>query len=350
MKKIALLFLFPFFVMSCKSDKFLISNPKFTKVVVDTLYSEKISCRALLIDSNRVWYAGNGGKYGYISLDNSANYNGVVNKDNLKLEFRSIAHNSSSVFILSVANPGLLYKIDKKTKSIDLVYEEKGDKVFYDSMTFLNENEGIAVGDPTSVCPSIIVTNNGGLSWEKLDCLNLPKFEEGEAFFAASNTNIIYRNKTLFMISGGKSSRVFTSIDKGRTWQINKTPIIQGQAMTGAFCADFYDDEIGIIAGGNYEKLDQNFKNKALTTDGGKSWELVSDNQAFGYASCIQFLPNSGGRSILEVGATGIFYSRDKGSSWTQLAPDKDLIAFRFIDDKTAIASGKNRIVKLTLQ
>lgn len=154
----------------------------------------------------------------------------------------------------------------------------------------------------------------------------------------------------MFMISGGKKSRAFVSVDKGENWEIYESPIIQGGSMTGAFCADFYNDSIGIMAGGNYEKPLENIQNKAITNDGGKTWKLVSDNAGFGYASCIQYVPDSNGKGIVEVGANGIFYSNDSGLTWKQLAEDKDLLTFRFIDDRTAVATGKNRIVRLVFK
>jgi photosystem II stability/assembly factor-like uncharacterized protein len=309
-----------------------------------------MSCRALSIDKNKVWFAANNGKYGYVALDSAPNFTGSIAKENLKLEFRSIAQTSKYIFILSVANPGLLYRIAKDGTETKLVYEEKNEKVFYDSMQFFNDMEGIAVGDPTEDCPSIIKTFDGGKTWQKLPCTNLPKFADGEAFFAASNTNLIIRKDEIWMVSGGKKSKVYHSNDKGNTWTAFETPIVQGQNMTGAFCADFYDENIGIIAGGNYEKLNQNFQNKALTNDGGKTWKLIAENKAFGYASCVQFFPNSGGKSIIAVGATGVYFTRNGGKKWQQLALDKDFLTIRFVDSKTAIAAGKDRIVKITFK
>ncbi|MCL9805269.1 oxidoreductase [Flavobacterium amniphilum] len=313
--------------------------------------SEKLSSRAVLIDDDVLWYAGNGGKVGSISLKNNEDkFSKTIERDNLKLEFRSIAQTSDHVFVLSVANPGLLYRIDKKSKEIKLVYEEKHEKVFYDSMQFLNDREGFAIGDPTEDCPSFIKTTDGGQNWQKVNCSSLPKFADGEAFFAASNTNLILRDGKMFMVSGGKKSKVYISEDKGKSWIASETPIVQGEAMTGVFCADFYDGNNGIIAGGNYQKLDQNFQNKAITSDGGKTWKLIAENTGFGYASCVQYLPGSKGKSIVEVGANGLFYSNDSGKTWKQLCKDPDFLTIRFVDTKTAIATGKNRIVKLTFE
>lgn len=349
-------------MFSCSIDKRIITENEFkkdsistykkiTSVIIDTILNESISSRAILIDDNKVWYAGNKGKIGSVLIsDKEVKYNGIIQRENLNIEFRSIAQTSTDIFVLCVANPALLYRINKQTRQIQLVYQEKNEKVFYDSMQFLNDNEGFAIGDPTEVCPSFIKTIDGGKTWEKVSCNNLPIFEEGEAFFAASNTNLILRNNAMFIVSGGKKSRVAVSEDKGQNWTIFETPIIQGGAMTGAFCADFYNEYIGIIAGGDYEKPLQNSQNKAITTDGGKTWKLVANNSGFGYASCIQYVPKSEGKGIVEVGADGIFYSNDSGENWTKIAEDKDLLTFRFIDDKTAVATGKNRIVKLTFK
>ena len=228
-----------------------------------------------------------------------------------------------------------------------LVYEEHNEKVFYDSMQFWNDSEGIAIGDPIDNCLSIIITRDGGESWTKMPCDKLPKVVDGEAAFAASNTNIIIKENSTWIVSGGKKSRVFYSPDKGISWSVYETPIVQGEAMTGIFTADFYNDKIGFIAGGNYEKPNQNFQNKALTTDGGKTWKLVGENQGFGYASCVQFVPNSNGEQLVSVGASGLFYSKDKGTTWQQLSSDSSLYTIRFVDNMTAIAAGKDKIVKI---
>lgn len=362
MKKTYLFIIISFLMFSCSMDKKIIIENEFkkdsisiyskiAKVAIDTLLNETISSRAIQIDSDKVWYAGNKGKIGSILLSNKdVKYNGIIQRENFNIEFRSIAQTSNDIFILSVANPALLYRINKKSKEIQLVYQEKHEKVFYDSMQFLNNKEGFAIGDPTEDCPSFIKTIDGGKTWEKITCQNLPKFDDGEAFFAASNTNLILRNNTMFMVSGGKKSRVGVSTDKGENWEIYDTPIIQGGTMTGAFCADFYNEYIGIIAGGDYEKPLQNSQNKAITKDGGKTWKLVANNEGFGYASCIQYIPKSEGKGIVEVGANGIFFSNDSGESWTKIGEDKDLLTFRFIDERTAIATGKNRIVRLVFK
>ncbi len=322
----------------------------FQKINVEILHEESISSRAILIDKDLLWYAGNNGKYGSINLNDRVRCGGYIEIDSLKPEFRSIAQTQENIFFLSVSNPALLIRINKETKDLKLVYKENHEKVFYDSMQFLDEKFGIAMGDPINNCLNIITTNDGGENWHKIPCNNLPNVIDGEAAFAASNTNLILRGNSIFIVSGGIKSRVFVSKNKGNSWNVFNTPIIQGKAMTGIFTADFYDENIGAIAGGNYEDQNDNSSNKAITIDGGKTWKLIAQNEGFGYASCIQFVPNKKGNELVCVGGTGVHYSYDRGESWVKMLEDNDLLTLRFINDNSAIATGKNRIIKLNFQ
>ena len=63
---------------------------------------------------------------------------------------------------------------------------------------------------------------------KKVSCQQIPKVVEGEAAFAASNTNIKVLGNTVWIVSGGVKSRIFKSIDLGVTWNVYETPIIQG--------------------------------------------------------------------------------------------------------------------------
>lgn len=345
MKK-SIILLLSILIISCKTNH-VVQKSFFTNVKIDTILQDKISIRPITVSSDKVWYAADKNRVGVLNFVNGFKMERKINKDSLKIEFRSCAQTLNSIFILNVGNPALLYKFSKDLNQKKLVYEEKNEKVFYDSMQFWNDQEGIAIGDPIENCFCIIITRDGGDTWTKIPCEKLPKIEEEEAFFAASNTNIIIKGNATWLVSGGKKSRVFYSSDKGITWKVYQTPIVQGESMTGIFTADFYNEKIGFIAGGNYEKPTQNYQNKALTTDGGKTWKLVAEKSGFGYASCVQFVPNSNGEQLVSVGTSGLYYSKDKGTTWIQLSSDTSFYTIRFIDNQTAIAAGKNKIVKI---
>jgi photosystem II stability/assembly factor-like uncharacterized protein len=249
--------------------------------------------------------------------------------------------------VLSIENPALLYKIsDNKT---ELVYSEMNEKVFYDAIQFFDDGvHGIAVGDPTKDCPSIILTKDGGNSWTKIPCDNLPRFIEGEAFFAASNTNIKIIENTVWMASGGKRSQVYRSQDYGNKWEEYSTPIIQGEGSQGIYSMDFSNKNNGIVIGGDYSKSLENKANKAVTKDGGKTWILVAVGKKPNYKSCVQYVPNTNGQEIFAVGYTGISYSKDGGNTWKEVSTEK-YYTIQFVDKNTAWLSGNNRIGKMVL-
>ncbi|PZR19609.1 MAG: oxidoreductase [Flavobacterium psychrophilum] len=345
MKKV-LFFLVTASFFSCKKEENREFKASFANVTIDTLLNEEISIRAIVPDGDKLWYAGSKGKYGWVSLSGGTNFSGVAVQDSILPEFRAIAQTKTDIFIINAGTPALLYKISKDGKQVKLVYTETGEKVFYDSMQFRNDREGIAVGDPVNGCFSLIETKNGGDTWIKKQCNVSPKAAEGEGAFAASNTNLILKDNKTWIVSGGKKSRVFFS-DKQNEWQTYDTPIAQGSEMTGIFSADFYDEQLGFAVGGDYDKLDKNSGNKISTEDGGKTWKLVGEGKGFGYASCVQYVPESKGNELITVGPSGIFYSYDRGETWKKINTEKALHTIRFKDKNTAIAAGQNKIVRL---
>ncbi len=319
----------------------------FTKVTSEVVYFSNFSSRAILVDGVKIWYATDRGTYGYRSA--AGNFEEKT-PDGQLFEYRSIAQTREDVFILTAGNPALLYKISKKTGKAKLVYKEEGENVFYDSMQFRDDRQGMAMGDPDNGCFAILTTSDGGETWKKTPCGTLPQTETGEAAFAASNSNLIVKGKETWLVSGGKKARIFYSPDNGKSWQTFATPIIEGTETTGIYSADFYDNKIGVIAGGDYKKPLQHENNKAMTTDGGKTWHLIGEGQDPAYVSCIQFVPGSHGKGLVTVGATGIHYSADAGQTWTKLLDDNTIYTLRFANDSVAYAGGSKKIAKLTFR
>jgi photosystem II stability/assembly factor-like uncharacterized protein len=336
-------------LFSCRNeDKVLPRN--FSKVNIETILKDSLlSVRAIdILNDKSLTFAGNKNTYG---LYNSNASKWSISKqpyDSLNISFRAVAHTSTDFFMLSVANPGLLYKTGDNGK-MRIVYQENHPKVFYDSMDFWNDKEGIAIGDPTDDCMSIIITRDGGDTWEKLLCDELPKAKEGEAAFAASDSNIAIIGDNTWVATGGKSSRVIYSPDKGKTWQVFETPIVQDLETTGMYSIDFYDELNGFAIGGDYTKPENNLANKIKTTDGGQTWQIVGEGKNPGYRSCVQYVPNRAGKELVAVGFKGIDYSNDSGNSWKHLS-DEGFYTFRFLNDSLAYAAGKGRISKLTFR
>ena len=338
-----------FAFLSCKNH--LEKRPKyFTGVQIENIYQDSmISIRAIeLLNDKSLSFAANNGVFGLFKPESDTWMTSVQTYDTLDLQFRAVAHTSTDFFMLSVGNPALLYKTGDNGL-MELVYKEIHEKVFYDAMTFWNDQEGIAIGDPTDDCMSVIITRDGGISWTKLSCDALPSAMDGEAAFAASNTNIAVVGDKTWIATGGKTSRILFSSDKGKTWDVFETPMINGEATTGIYSIDFYDDMTGFAIGGDYTKPENTHANKIVTADGGKTWKTVADSEEPGYRSCVQYVPNGDGNSLIAIGFKGIDYSNDKGKSWKHLS-DEGFYTIRFLNDSVAYAAGKGRISKLTFQ
>ncbi|WP_299899505.1 oxidoreductase [uncultured Aquimarina sp.] len=346
---ISVIFLF----ISCKPKEPEVVAHNFSMVVVTPFYTDSVSIRAVTISNDEVFFAGSNSMYGIFQIEENFD---IKNKkvstlefEGKKIQFRAVASTNTHYFLLSIASPALLYKMNKVTGETKLVYKEEHEKVFYDAIAFWNDKEGIAMGDPTEDCLSIIITRDGGENWTKTPCNQLPEVVKGEAAFAASNGNISIVGDKVWIVSGGMASRVFYSSDKGNTWNVYDTPMIQGKETTGAYSMDFYNETTGIIFGGDYTKPEENSQNKAITNDGGISWKLIADGVGAGYKSCIRYIPNSGGKEMVAVGFTGISISNDAGNTWKEVSKE-GFYTIRFINDSIAIAAGKNRIAKVSFK
>jgi len=308
------------------------------------------SIRAIeVIDTNTMWFGGSKGQYGYTE-DGGTTWviDSIQNSKNPNLEFRGIVKTTNAVFLFAIGSPALLFKTTDHGNSWSVVYEENHSDAFYDAIAFWDDLNGIAMGDPTDGCLSIILTEDGGNNWTKIPCTQLPPSAEKEAAFAASNSNIALAENNAWIVSGGGKARVFHSPDRGETWEVFDTPIIQGGKMTGIFTTHFYDEKRGIIFGGDWENQDQNTQNKASTNDGGKTWNLIADGQQPGYQSSVQYVPHSKGQAIFTAGIPGVSYSADGGDHWITLCDSSFYTIGICNTGRNAWLAGNNKIGKMT--
>ena len=299
------------------------------------------------IDEHTAWYAGYGGQFGYTEDGGKTWHNDSIRIDDYVPQFRSIVVQENTVFIISVGSPAIVFMSVDNGKSWEETYREEHPDCYYNSLAFWDEKEGIATGDIVEGCLSVIITRDGGESWQKLPCDLLPDFVEDEGGFAASNTNIEIQGDHVWFVTGGKKARVFHSADRGRSWEVFDTPITQGGNMTGIYSVDFRDEENGIIFGGDWEDQANNRLNKAITKDGGKSWQLISDGKAPGFRSCVQYIPGSKGQQILAIGLPGLSYSSDGGKSWNTFS-NESYYTIRIVDSgNVAWMGGQKRMARM---
>jgi len=345
MKKLTFIFIIASCLTFCKND---FAPRESVKVSIEKFKMDSTSIRAIeIVNDSSIAYAGSIGDIGIISGSDKFKASQKIITDTIIPHFRALAYTKEAFFALSVGNPALLYKY--QLNNLEIVYKEEHEKVFYDCMKFFDELNGIAMGDPTDDCLSILTTRDGGNSWNKINCENLPKIMEGEAAFAASNTNIAIVGENAWIATGGIKSRVFHTSDLGLTWKVYETPIIQGKSTTGIYSIDFYDENNGIICGGDYTDKFGDYANKAITVDGGKTWEVVSENSLPKYVSCVQYVPNTEGKEVMAVSTNGIFYSKDSGRNWEKVS-EEGFYTIRFASKNIAWLSGHEVIAKMSIK
>ncbi len=304
------------------------------------------SIRALEVENDSTcWFAGSKNKFGYTKDFGKTWKENIIKYDTFDLEFRSISLTTNSVFILSIGSPALLFKINKKTLNYKLVYFETNEKAFYDSMQFWDDENGIAVGDPTEDCMSVIITRDGGNTWNKISCEYLPSSKEGEAAFAASNTNISLVDQKAFIATGGKEANILLGSEYGKIWKKYKTPITHGEKMTGIFSIDNLSMDTAIIAGGNWSSKENKDKAMAITKDKGITWELKENNS--GYVSCVQFIPKTS--SLVACSSNGIYYSEDLAENWKKVI-EEGYYSLRISENGGFLYfSGKNKLMNVDI-
>jgi photosystem II stability/assembly factor-like uncharacterized protein len=188
---------------------------------------------------------------------------------------------------------------------------------FFDGMAFWDRENGAVVGDPIDGTLFLLVTTDGGESWERMTGGQIPEVLEGEYGFAASGTGITtFGESGLAVVSGGPVARVFRTQDRGRSWDVLPTPMAAGNASSGIFSIAFRDLDSAIVVGGDYQNPDETAGTVALSTDGGMSWTSAQEPHGVGFSSGVAWREDPLRPMWVAVGTSGSSYSLDGGRSW----------------------------------
>lgn len=313
---------------------------------LETILSDKVSIRALELYDHKVWYSGTDAKFGFVDLKDYKNQKQIKLSEE-KLEFRTLGQDKTSFFAINVISPGRFFKIDKKDLTSQIVYTDSAKTAFYDALHFVNDKLAYTFSDADKDnLLKLAVYRDGKWSSFKSDF----KLNDGEAAFAASNTNISSTQKYLWIATGGKASRILRMDLKNEKIEAFNTPFVQGQSSQGMYSIDFYDDHFGIAVGGDYTKQDANINNIATTNDGGKTWQIQASGQNAGYTTCVKIKPGSKGKEIIAVGDQHISYSSDFGKSWKKISDEKGFFVCEWVDGHRIVLAGNGKISVMKLK
>ena len=341
--KILLAFLILLGVLGCRNQE---NAPDISFTSLPTHSSA--SLRGLfVVNENVIWASGSAGTV-LRSVDGGESWKTMQIPGAENNDFRSLhAWDENRAMVFGVAGPDFGYKTENGGETWEVVYQDTTTGLFFNSLKFADNLNGLAVSDPVDGKFFVIRTENGGQNWERVT--NLPEVEKGEANFAASNTCIEYLpSGKAWIATGGMAARVFYSEDFGKSWEAAKTPMIRGQASSGIFSIAFKNDREGIVVGGIYDQPEINTNVAAYTIDGGKNW-ISSIEMPSGYRSCVQFIGDGNQDFALAIGKTGCNYSLNGGISWNFLS-NEGYYTFRAVPGKSiGFAAGSDgRIAKIS--
>ncbi|WP_379964815.1 WD40/YVTN/BNR-like repeat-containing protein [Epilithonimonas sp. UC225_85] len=321
------------------------------KFTIDTLLTDKISIRAIQLWDGKVWYSGTDSKFGFVNLKDKSDKKQIIISDK-KLQFRTLAQNKKNFYAISIESPAYFFEIDKSTLKSKIIYSDTIKTAFYDALHFVNEDLAFAFSDPAKDLHIKLLTLSPTKKIYKFYNMSsanrILKMNEGEAAFAASNSNLASFDNYLWLGTGGGSSRIFRFDLKSQETEIFETNFIQDSEAQGIYSIDFYDKNFGIAVGGDYTKQADNINNIATTNDGGKTWQIQASGKNAGYMTCVKFRPKTKGKEIVAVGDKHISFSSDFGKTWTKISDEKNLYACEWADKNTLILAGKDKIIRLT--
>ncbi|MGG1923232.1 glycosyl hydrolase [Chryseobacterium cucumeris] len=313
---------------------------------LETILNDKISIRALELYDNKVWYSGTDSKFGFVDLKNYKNQKQIRLSEE-KLQFRTLGQNKTSFYAINIESPARFFKIDKKDLKSQVIFKDTAKTAFYDALHFVNDKLAYTFSDADKDHLLKLAVYKDG-KWNMFK--NNVTLNDGEAAFAASNTNISSSKKYLWIATGGKASRILRMNLKDDKIEVFNTPIIQGEPSQGMYSIDFFEDRFGIAAGGDYTKQDANINNIATTTDAGETWQIQASGQNAGYTTCVKIKPGSKGKEIIAVGDKHISYSSDFGKTWKKISDEKGFFVCQWIDRNNIVLAGNSKIAVMKLK
>lgn len=279
------------------------------------------SFRALsVVDDSVAWVAGTKGWIGK-TIDGGTSWTFSQVKDFETFDFRSLyAFDESYAVIANAGAPANILVTDDGGESWQVVYTHSDSAAFFDGIDFWDRNNGLIYGDPIGGRMLLLSTRNGGRTWVELPQRQRPPLEEGEASFAASGTNIrLQDSQTVGIGTGGKTSRIWTSDNRGRSWKTLTPPVLHGESSTGIFSFSGFRGKTAVIVGGDYLRDTLTVDHVFYTTDKGKTWERPQ-MPTRGYRECVEFIDDN---TLIATGPTGTEVSVDGGKTWTPESDDR---------------------------
>jgi photosystem II stability/assembly factor-like uncharacterized protein len=272
-----------------------------------------------VVDAMTVWVSGARGTWGRTTDGGATWVTGVVAGAD-SLQFRDVhALDATQAYLLSIGSgdASRIYRTSDGGATWTLHFRNDEPRAFYDCFAFWDARSGIAFSDSHDGHFPIIETTDG-VTWTRIPVDRLPPANEGEGAFAASGTCVVAHGDSTAWIGTGASAagaRVLRTRDRGRSWSVAATPIVQGPAAGIASLA-FRDARHGMALGGDIGAPDSVTANVAYTSDGGDRWTLRASPPFTGAVYGSAWVPDAPKPTLVAVGPRGLALTTNEGASW----------------------------------
>jgi photosystem II stability/assembly factor-like uncharacterized protein len=301
------------------------------------------------VNRNVVWASGVGGTF-TVTTDGGQHWRSGIVGGARTLEFRDVQGVSADVAYLMSSGTGSdsrIYKTEDGGHHWQLQFQNKKEAAFYDCLAFWTPDRGLAFSDPVDRrFPVLRITN--GTTWHDIGD-QLPQALKGEFGFAASGTCVATQGtENAWIVTGGAAkARVLLTTNGGDTWHVFPTPLVSNPSG-GAFTVAFRSADNGIVAGGDLDPANPHPSNRvALSSDGGKTWELAKSPPFDGAVFGLSYVP-ARGRTVVITGPGGTAWSGNEGeAAWVRLQGVEGFWAVAFFDNVGWLVGTDGRILKV---
>jgi hypothetical protein len=322
------------------------------------IHPTRPSFRGISVVSDEiVWVSGSKGTVG-LSTNGGREWKWFQVKGYENRDFRDIqAMDSSIAVIMAVGEPAILLRTTDGGRNWEKVFSDERSGMFLDALHFRDAQNGIVVGDPIGRIPFLARTDDGGRSWQ-VDTLKHKSGEKilldsGEAFFAASGTNVHLMNKGKlkngWIVTGGTRSRLI-HLDGQASFDL---PFMPGGASRGANSIAMKNQSKGIIVGGDFSR-DSAVANNCLLVN--LQEEIVPHESLFnrpasppsGYRSCVAYLFR---KTWITCGTSGLDISMDDGVNWLLISRESfHTLGYAKGGNYVYLAGGGGRVARLRIR
>jgi photosystem II stability/assembly factor-like uncharacterized protein len=263
-----------------------------------------------------VWASGSKGTV-LRSLDEGKSWKQLKVDGGADLDFRDVeGFGPATAYVMSSGDgeKSRIYKTTDGGTSWTLQYTDKRPGFFLDSLACDSKTHCFALSDPVDG-KFLVLSTSDGEHWKELPRDKMPAALPTEPAFAASGTAIaLCHHKDIYFGTGGPSTRVFHSADRGLSWTAVATPLASGNPSSGIFSLACHGHSI-VAVGGDYKKPATAGKVAIYSKDFGATWRLAED-QPGGYRSGVVFLSHD---DFAAIGPNGTDITHDAGVHWTRM-------------------------------